>query len=337
MMEEAEDSPFVRIPGGVRQFVPVAGTEKCNGDSPATSERVWYQRTATGSGVIYLFTKRPPKRVTSWYAKQAFGWVAEWPAQSIKLSASEGWCNFWSATSPEALQIECMNPHQSRVGAEHEYIEFTDNIDGLYLCGPENMRKLGLKTDHARQDQHWRTPAIVAPAVLVAHPLSLGKGLSLQHKENDMAGFDPFLAAQEQQARLAPSSKQGKSVSNIKQACGTALANVVENNKSAAVDAGYLTAGTIANNQFSKLASKHLPVLVRGYADTPLGKLVLANAAQMLIQHFKADNKTANRLTDAMMTSAMAEVIGSTGIEDLIDSFLSDPKIAKALSAVDAD
>lgn len=150
-----------------------------------------------------------------------------------------------------------------------------------------------------------------------------------------MGAFDPYSAAAEQQARLAASaSKQGKNVNNVKQACSNALATVAENNKSAAVDAGYLTAGTIANNQFSKVASKHLPMMVRGYADTPFGKLVLANVAQQAVQHFKPGNKTALRLTEAMMTSAMAEVIGSTGIEELIDGFLSDPKIAKALTTV---
>lgn len=337
-MEETEDSPFVRIPGGTRQFVPISGMNTCKGDKPSNSQRVWYQRTGTGSGVLYLFIQRPKLPITSWYAEHAFGWVAEWPAQYIKLRSVEGWCNFWGEHSTEAHQIEGKNPDGfPRTGTKYEYIEFTDDLVFRLKDNPI-MRELGLQTDHARQDQHWRTPAIVAQAVLAAPPLTSEQLYQLQNKEILMSNFDPHSAAAEQQARLAASaSKQGKSVNNVKQACSTALANVAENNKSAAIDAGYLTAGTIANNQFAKVSSKHLPMMVRGYADTPLGKLVLANVAQMLVQHFKADNKAANRLTEAMMTSAMAEVIGSTGIEDLIDGFLNDPKIAKALKTVEPE
>lgn len=339
-MEEAEDEVFLKISGGIRQFVQVMGTEKCKGNLPTASRRVWFQRTATGSGTIYLFSLRPKQRVTTWYAEQAFGWIPEWPAQQIWLHAEQGWCNLWGRSSDEAHKLEgkpLSTFSQPSPLSEFNYIEFTDRI-GAISAAHDEMRNLGLLTDHARQHQHWRTPAIVAQAVLAAPLLLTPEQVSsIQFKENSMASFDPYQAAAEQQTRLASSSKQGKSVNNLKQACGTALSNVATNNKSAAIDAGYLTAGTIANNQFTKLAGKHLPVLVRGYADTPFGKLVLANVAQMLVQHFKADNKAAQRLTEAMMTSAMAEVIGSTGIEELIDGFLSDPKIAKALKTADAE
>lgn len=341
-MEEIDTGPFFVLAQG-RQFVVLEGTEKCKPETPFLPCRVWYQRTATNGGAIYLFANKPAARVTSWYAEKAFGWIAEWSSHSIWLPKDEGWCNFWSRNSKEALELESMNPHQDRVWAENNYIEFTDVLvaNTAHADVPRVMREMGRVTDHRRQNQHWKARAAVASAAFAA-PYgavdgSVSQPLQPSTKEIDMGSFDPYQAASEQQTRLASSSNKGKSVNNLKQACGTALSNVATNNKSAAIDAGYLTAGTIANNQFTKLAGKHLPVLVRGYADTPFGKLVLANVAQMLVQHFKADNKAAQRLTEAMMTSAMAEVIGSTGIEELIDGFLSDPKIAKALKTADTD
>lgn len=337
-MEERSDDTFFVMPAG-RQFVVLEGMEKCC-SVPDGSQRVWYQRTATGSGTIYLFANKPKQRVTSWYAEQAFGWIAEWASTNIWLPSEEGWCNFWNRNSSAARIIEGLDPNKNSIFAEHYYIEFTDDIK-YRLRDNTIMTSLGQVTNHRRQNQHWRTRAVVASAVLAAPygavdgDVTDTKPKSKPLHEGEPMGFDPQSVLADQQRRL--SAQQGTSkVNNLKQACSSALSNVVDNNKAAAVDAGFLTAGTIANNQFSKVASKHLPMLVRGYADTPFGKLVLANAAQMLVQHFKPNHKTAARLTEAMMTSAMAEVIGSTGIEDLIDGFLSDPKIAKALSTVDS-
>lgn len=279
------------------------GSPTCIPKPPIVARRVFYCRTQTGGPTIYLYHGSGGRLVKGNYATHAFGWIPVNVAVDINLEHRFGWCNFYPAAAPG-----------------HAVIVFTDDItqDASLIAAVVN-------TKFSLQNAHWSEPR-KAPT---------GASLKPQPKEPDMATgqFDPYAAAAAQQARL--SGKQP--VNNLKQKCSTALASAVDNNKAAAVDAGFLAAGKIANDQFQRIASGHLPMMVRGYAATPIGRLVLANTAQLLIQHFKADSKAANRLAEAMMTQAMGEVIASTGITDMIDDFLSDPKLSKALKVVDTD
>jgi hypothetical protein len=109
-------------------------------------------------------------------------------------------------------------------------------------------------------------------------------------------------------------------------------ANLIATNQSAATQAGYLEAGRIANNQIVRLSSKALPMMVRGYADTPVGKLVLANVAQLAASHLRAGDATLARLTNAMTVAAYQELIQTFDIEGWLNQVLEMPEIKRAVS-----
>lgn len=112
---------------------------------------------------------------------------------------------------------------------------------------------------------------------------------------------------------------------------GQLLSGAVETNKKAATTAAVLETGRIANNAVVKLIAPKLPLMARGFADTPIGKLALANVVKMALDQFKPDNATAQRLANGMIISAYTEVIQSFNIEDMLDELLSNSKILKSL------
>lgn len=119
---------------------------------------------------------------------------------------------------------------------------------------------------------------------------------------------------------------------NIASAASALLSNAVDTNKKAATTAAVLETGRIANRALSKMVAPKLPMMVRGYLDTPVGRLLLANAVKMAFDQFKPDNATAQRLANGMIISAYQEAIQSFDIEGMLDDLLSDNKILKALA-----
>lgn len=109
------------------------------------------------------------------------------------------------------------------------------------------------------------------------------------------------------------------------------LSNVADQNKQAVTNAALLEAGRIANNELAKLAAKQLPMMVRGYADSPVGKLVIANIASIALQQFRPNDSKLKYLSDAMLSSAFQEAIQTLNIDKLISDFTENSKIQTAL------
>ena len=109
------------------------------------------------------------------------------------------------------------------------------------------------------------------------------------------------------------------------------MTKVAQMNKIHAEGAAFLEAGRIANNKLTKLAKSKVPLMARGYVDTPVGKVILANAMAVAVDHFKGDNKVLNQLAQAMLVSAYQEAIASFDIEGLIDEFVSSSDITRSL------
>ena len=95
-----------------------------------------------------------------------------------------------------------------------------------------------------------------------------------------------------------------------------------------------MEAGRIANNQLAKLVGAKAPLMLKGYVNTPLGKLIIANLAQLALERFQPNNTQAAVLSKAMMVQAYQEVIQLIDVEGVIDELLSDAKISKALAKV---
>lgn len=122
---------------------------------------------------------------------------------------------------------------------------------------------------------------------------------------------------------------------------GNIMANsvnaVIEQNISLGTSAAFLEAGRIANSQLSQMASKKLPIMVRAYADTALGRLLLANVALMARDHFRPNDERLAKLVNAMTVSAYQEVLQNFDIEAMIEDLISNKTIVKALKSFDVE
>ena len=109
---------------------------------------------------------------------------------------------------------------------------------------------------------------------------------------------------------------------------------IIEINKNVATSAGYMEAGRIANNQIAKALSKKLPMMLRGYADTCYGKLVISNIANIAIEKFRPDDKNLQTLSKAMMVQAYQDVLREFDIEGMIEELLETPQIKRATKMI---
>ena len=111
------------------------------------------------------------------------------------------------------------------------------------------------------------------------------------------------------------------------------MTKILDTNKSVATQAAFQEAGRIFLNQITKVAAKQAPMMLRGYVETPAGKLALANAAVFAVQHFRPTDAKLNRLANAALAQAYLEVYKTFDIEALIDGFLDNETVKRALTA----
>jgi len=97
------------------------------------------------------------------------------------------------------------------------------------------------------------------------------------------------------------------------------LSQIIEQNKDSAIQAGKLEAGRTVNQQLGAVMAKSLPLMVRGYAQTELGHLVVANLFLLAVQNFANDNKVAMALAESAVNSASYELLRGLDIPKLID------------------
>jgi hypothetical protein len=112
----------------------------------------------------------------------------------------------------------------------------------------------------------------------------------------------------------------------------TIIESLVANNTATATSAAFLEAGRLANNAAAKTLAKRAPLLVRGYVDTPVGKLVIANLAQLAIQQFRPGEAALNKLGEAMLVEAWQAVYGELQIEEMIAEILDNSTVKRAVS-----
>ena len=99
--------------------------------------------------------------------------------------------------------------------------------------------------------------------------------------------------------------------------------NVIsQENKTAAKVAVRLTAGNILNDRAVKIITPKLPMMAKGYAQTEIGKAVIANVVAGAVVHFAPTNDKAVMASQAMVHSAMANLVGSFNIEEMVNEFL---------------
>lgn len=110
------------------------------------------------------------------------------------------------------------------------------------------------------------------------------------------------------------------------------IQQTISRNAQLATSAAVLEAGRIANKQASKLIAGQLPLMARGYADTSVGRLVIANLAGIALDHFRPDDQKLRALTNAMMIQSYQELIQTLDVDGFIEKLLDDNKIKTALA-----
>ena len=102
----------------------------------------------------------------------------------------------------------------------------------------------------------------------------------------------------------------------------TKIANIVAANKSAVVNAAKLEAGKIALTQITKVAAKKAPFMIKGYIDTPIGRVVIANLLSVAVDQYAPTNAKAKAVAGAAMEAAMLEMVQSFNIAEMIDEMV---------------
>jgi hypothetical protein len=162
---------------------------------------------------------------------------------------------------------------------------------------------------------------------------------TLTVKELMEANARPPVHSNERCTQPGLQSSDSKQTSNQaqKKEENTMTSKIVNTNMSAAKVAAYNEAGRLANLQATKVVSKALPMMARGYADTAFGRLVIANAANMAVDQFLPENPKARVLAQAMLSQAYQEVFQLIDVEGMLDSLMTDSKVAKALAKLNSD
>ena len=110
---------------------------------------------------------------------------------------------------------------------------------------------------------------------------------------------------------------------------------MVEGNKGAAKASAKRRAGNMLNDRIVGMIAPKLPYMARGYAESPLGKAMIANAVAGAIVHFGYTNEKLMLASDAMVTAAMDEFIGSFNLEAMINELVDGIDLSSVKDAGD--
>ena len=108
----------------------------------------------------------------------------------------------------------------------------------------------------------------------------------------------------------------------------------VMRNQEAAKMAASITAGNILNDKVVGIISPRLPPFAVGYANTEMGKAVIANVVASAITHFMPANEKANLASKAMVDSAMLSFVGSFNIEEMVTELMDGVNLDSLKKAV---
>ncbi len=114
------------------------------------------------------------------------------------------------------------------------------------------------------------------------------------------------------------------------------VSTIVTANKTAAVSVAKIEAGRIAVKQAVKLVKPAVPMMARGYLESALGELVVANVFKFAVDNFAQGNEKAQVVADAMLQGAMLGAIQSLNVEQMIADVLDKVDISKFTEVVNS-
>lgn len=133
------------------------------------------------------------------------------------------------------------------------------------------------------------------------------------------------------QKRLSASKKGPKMKSS------DIVKNIFEQNKEAAKTAAILEVGATATNIVVSKVGPQLPMMVRGYSEHPLFKVAIANATGAALKHFAGNNDKAVIVADAMIESAMHELVRNFNAPAMIEELLNGVDVTKIIAPPESE
>lgn len=113
----------------------------------------------------------------------------------------------------------------------------------------------------------------------------------------------------------------------------TTATAIVAANKNAAVNAAKLEAGSIVLKKVSTIAASKAPFMVRGYVDTAVGRVVIANLLNFAVSQYAPGNRKAVIAADAAMQAAMLELVQSFNIGEMLDEVLKGVNLSSLIES----
>ena len=133
----------------------------------------------------------------------------------------------------------------------------------------------------------------------------------------------------EEKTKQIKTTKKETFMSKLK----TTTLSTLEQNKQAAIIAAKVDAGRIINKQVIKQLKPHVPMLLRGYLDTPLAPVIAANVVAMIGNH--TDNSKVKKVSELMLLGAADATVQSFNLDKIIDDVLAGIKLPAGF--LDAD
>lgn len=115
----------------------------------------------------------------------------------------------------------------------------------------------------------------------------------------------------------------------------TTLSAVIAENKAAAINAGEMETGRLVVNRIVAVVKKRAPMMIKGYIDTPVGRIAVANLFATLVREYMPDNALAGRAADGAVKSAAYEVLRDIDIPAMIEEVLAGFKEAEPAAATE--
>lgn len=109
----------------------------------------------------------------------------------------------------------------------------------------------------------------------------------------------------------------------------------LDQNKKAAIIAGKMEAGRILNKQVLKQIKPHIPMFVRGYLDTPLAPVIVANLVAAIGNH--TQNKKVQQVSELLLLAAADATVQSFNLDKIIDDVLAGVKLPAGILDTDEE
>jgi hypothetical protein len=118
------------------------------------------------------------------------------------------------------------------------------------------------------------------------------------------------------------SNTEGNEKMTIKQKAANTANSLVNLNVDAAKNAAFISMGTVANTLVAEKVAPHMPLIIRGQAKKPTGRLLMANVFAAGVKQFAPENEKLALVADAMVNEAMLSVFNGFDIEGLTKQLL---------------